>query len=193
MDPSNEQKPGWAFRPGNETESESDFHPPSTEVPNETSPQNQAESISWTASEFVDNHKTAGWYIKLMLAILAIAVLSYLLTRDLISASVIVVVGFLFAILASKKPRQMTYRIDNAGISIGNNTYPFHTFKSFAIVEEGAIGCINLLPLKRFMPELSIYYPPEEEAKIIDVLSASLPNDQRQEHSFDRLMKKIRF
>jgi hypothetical protein len=43
------------------------------------------------------------------------------------------------------------------------------------------------------MPELSIYYPPEEEEKILNVLTGSLPNDQKQEHSFDRLMKRIRF
>jgi hypothetical protein len=102
-------------------------------------------------------------------------------------------VGILFAILAGKQPRQLSYSLDTSGITIGEKFYSYEMFKSFTILEEGAIGCVNLLPLKRFMPELSIYYPPEEEEKILNVLTGSLPNDQKQEHSFDRLMKRIRF
>jgi hypothetical protein len=149
--------------------------------------------VSWTASEFIAHHKGASWYLMLLGAIVAVAGLTYLLTGDSISTVTIIIVGFLFALLASKKPRQQSYKIDHSGINVGEKFYPHESFKSFAVIEEGVVGCINLVPLKRFMPEISIYFPPEEEAKIIDILSASLPNDQREEHQFDRLMKKIRF
>jgi hypothetical protein len=191
------QKPGWTFKPG-QTESESPEETRQDESQTEggqNSPKNSgdAQEIAWTASEFIANHKNAGWYLVLFAVIGAVAGLTFVLTGDWVSSATIVVVGGLFAILAGKKPRQLSYRLDGGGITIGDKFYPYHDFKSFTILHEGTIGCINLLPLKRFMPELSIYYPPDEEKKILDVLTASLPNDQKEEHGFDRLMKKIRF
>lgn len=182
------QKPGWTFRHGDKS---GDTPDEDTSVPRQQPADNA--QVSWTASEFIANHKNAGWYAMLFAAIAAIAGLTYILTRDWISATTIVIVGSMFAILAGKKPRQLSYRLDSKGITVGDKFYPYGMFKSFTVLHEGAIGCINLLPLKRFMPELSIYYPPDEESKILDVLTASLPNDQKAEHSFDRLMKRIRF
>lgn len=194
-----EQKPGWTFKPGGANE---ETAPKQTEQPAQNNqdaapdrPKNQGESqeATWTASEFIANHKTAGWYMMLLAAIVVIAGLTFFLTGDWISSATIVIVGSLFAVLAGKKPRQLSYKVDSSGITIGGKFYPYHDFKSFTVLHEGSIGCINLLPLKRFMPELSIYYPPDEEEKILDVLSASLPNDQKAEQGFDRLMRKIRF
>ena len=184
---SDEQKTGWAFKPEQAEDS-------SAPAKKSSAPKNmQNQSVSWTASEFVANHKTAGWYLALFIVIFAVAGLTFVLTGDWISSTTIVVVGSLFAVLAGRKPRQLGYQLDSKGITIGEKFYPFSMFKSFAIMEDGAIGCINLMPLKRFMPDISVYYPPEEENKIINVLTGSLPNDQREEHGFDRLMKKIRF
>ena len=188
------QKPGWAFKPeqsDNETQ-QSVANTPAPQQKAEKSAANTGE-VSWTASEFIANHKSAGWYILLFAAIFVVAGLTFLFTNDWISSATIIFVGSLFAILAGKKPRQISYSLNNSGITIGEKFYPYDMFKSFTILHEGTIGCINLLPLKRFMPEISIYYPSDEENKIIDVLTVSLPNNQKAEQGFDKLMKKIRF
>jgi hypothetical protein len=193
------QKPGWTFKPGqdkDQTQQPQAQQPPDNQPEDPQSAPKQAGSpqeVSWTASEFIANHKSAGWYLLLFLAIGAIAGLTFLFTGDWISSATIVIVGSLFAVLAGKKPRQLSYRLDSSGITVGDKFYPYHDFKSFTLLQEGSFGCINLLPLKRFMPELSIYYPPDEEEKILDVLTLSLPNDQKQEQGFDKLMRKIRF
>jgi hypothetical protein len=153
----------------------------------------QPKEVAWTASEFIAHHKSAGWFAGLFAAILAISGLAYVFTKDLISSVTILVAGLLFAMLANRKPRQLKYKLDSSGITIGPRVYPYNSFKSFAVLQEGAIGCVNLLPLKRFMPEISIYFPPEEGDKILDVLSSHLPHDQKEEHQFDRLMKRIKF
>lgn len=153
----------------------------------------QPSEVVWTASEYIAHHKNTGWFFGLFAAILAIAGLAYIFTRDLISTATIIIAGLLFGILANKKPRQLKYKLDSQAVTIGQKAYPYNSFKSFAVLQEGAIGCVNLLPLKRFMPEISIYFPQEEGDKILDVLSSHLPHDQKEEHQFDRLMKKIRF
>jgi hypothetical protein len=197
--PNSPDKPqaGWTFKPEQSGDNPKE---PAPSQPAEQTEQNppgqksrQEQAVSWTASEFIANHKGVGWYIVLLASVAAIAILTLLITHDLISTITILVVGALFAMLAGKKPRQLSYKLDSSGITIGGKFYPYGAFKSFAIVDDGAIGCINFLPLKRFMPEISIYYPPEEEKQIIGVLSGSLPHDQRPEHGFDKLMKKIKF
>jgi len=183
MQEGQDQQADWSFNP-DEVATSSSASTPNPLVHKE---------VSWSASEFIDHHKSAGWYYMLFLGTGVLTGVIYLLTKDLISVIVIAVVGLLFAILAGRKPRQLPYRIDSKGITIGDKFYVFSAFKSFALLREGAVGCINLLPLKRFMPEISIYFPPEEENKIVEILADSLPNEQRKEQGVDKLMKRLRF
>ncbi len=171
---------------------------PQEDVSGNTAPQEVDQKtapveVSWTASEFIDHQKNTGWYLLLLIGVLLLAGIVYLATRDLVSAIVIIVVGILFAVLAGRKPRQLSYRIDSRGIQIGEKSFEFSTFKSFTIHQEGVIGYITLLPLKRFMPDISIFFPPEDAEKITEALSYNLPNEQHKEHGIDRLMKKLRF
>ncbi len=149
--------------------------------------------VSWSASEFIHNHKGFGWYALLILATLVLGVVVYFATKDLMSVIVIAVASVAFGYLAMHKPRELPYRVDGTGIYIGEKFYNFSAFKSFSVLQEGPVGCINLLPLKRLMPEISVYYPLDEEDKIIEILLESLPNEQRKEQGVDRLMKRIRF
>ncbi len=173
----------WAFRNEDEAYGE----------PSSDAPETQIEPVSWTASEFIAHHKDPVWYGTLVGAVLTLCVAIYFVTKDVISIIAIVVVAILFLIASAKKPEQRLYMVDLQGISIGQKFYPYGMFKSFALRQEGAIGTITFMPLQRLMPEISIYFAPEDEDSIVDVLASSLPNDQRAERSTDRLMKRLRF
>lgn len=178
-----------------QTESSWQFHPeetnPTSNVPNAASaPHN---SVSWTASEFIAHQKSAGWYGLLMLAALATAGVVYLFTRDFVSTAVVIIVATVFAIIAGRKPRELEYRVDNHGIKIGEKHYPYSTFRSFSVVEEDSLEAIWLMPLKRFMPIITIYFEPADGEKIINTLSEYLPVEHRQPDPVDRLMSRIRF
>ncbi len=49
------------------------------------------------------------------------------------------------------------------------------------------------MPLKRFMPPITLYYPPDQEDAVINALAAYLPHEDRTHDPVDRLMRKIRF
>ena len=151
------------------------------------------EPVTWTASEFVAHHKDAGWYFLLFLAVTVICGLTYVFTKDLISVIAIVIVVSLYTIVSSAKPKQRTYQITAQGISIDQKFYPFSSFKSFNIPQGGAIGRVVLVPLKRLMPEIELYIPPENAQNIIEVLSRSLPNDQSKDRGMDRLLDRLHF
>ena len=47
--------------------------------------------------------------------------------------------------------------------------------------------------MKRFAPLTTIYYDPQIEEKIFNILADQLPLEERQPDAVDRLMAKIRF
>jgi len=151
------------------------------------------EPISWTASEFVAHEKSTGWYLMLMIAAVLIGALVYLVTKDIISVGVVMVAALLLGIYGTHKPRQLEYRLDAQGINIGDKHYAYDHFRSFSVVPEGAFHSIVFMPLKRFSVPISIYYAPEDEDKIADMLTHRLPFEEARLDNTDRLMRRIRF
>jgi hypothetical protein len=153
---------------------------------------NEAE-ITWTASEFIARHKGFGWYVILAAATGVAAVLIYLLSRDAITVGAVVAAIILFGVSAARKPRVLTYHMNEKGLTIGDKFYPYGIFRSFSVIDEDAFSSILLQPLKRFMPPLSVYYEPQDEDRIVEILATHLPLETRQPDAVDRLMHRIRF
>lgn len=151
------------------------------------------EAISWTASEYIDHEKRASWFIGLSLAAVAVAALLYFITDDVVTAVVVFIVAALFGVTGARKPRTLNYQLDSSGVSIASKYYPYDSFKSFTVVNEGAFNSVQLLPLKRFMPTISLYYPPDHEESILRALSDYLPHEEQSRDPIDRLMRKVRF
>lgn len=150
-------------------------------------------AITWTASEYVNHHKGVGWYAGLFAASAVASVLVYLVTKDMVSAVVIIMAGVVFGIYAARPPRVQHYAVDSHGVSIGPKLYAYRELKSFSVIDEGPFASITFMPMKRFMPTLSIYYDPQDEEKIIGALSQHLPMEQRDHDLVEKLMRRIRF
>jgi uncharacterized membrane protein YobD (UPF0266 family) len=148
---------------------------------------------SWTASEFIDHAKAPSWYVALGILTLLVVTALYLFTHDFISIIAVVAMAILFGVVASRKPRVLEYHLDGSGIMIGEVFHPYAEFKSFALIEDGSFGTIMFLPLKRFMPPLSVYYSAEDHDKITDVLAHYLPMEMREHDVIDRFSRRIRF
>lgn len=158
--------------------------PPATAAPSE---------ISWTASEYVHHDKTASWYLGLAIGAVLVAALVYLISHDWVSVGVVIVAALVLGSYGARQPRQLDFQLDNQGIGIGPKRYFYGEFKSFSVIPEGAFSSITFMPLKRFSPPISIYYAPEDEEKILTLLSQYLPFEQPRRDAVDSLMRRIRF
>jgi hypothetical protein len=150
-------------------------------------------AINWTASEFIAHQKSAGWYAKLATATLVLAAAVWYITKDKVTPIVIVVCAFTLGFYASRQPRQLQYRLDDHGITIGEKFSSFNDFRSFSVVREGAFDSLVLMPLKRFAQLTTIYYAPELADQIIAFLADRLPMEERRADLLDRLMTHIHF
>jgi len=151
------------------------------------------QEVSWTASEFIAHQKPLTWYALLGLGSVIVAGGVLLLTNDKISAVMVIIVAIIFGVMGARQPRTLVYSLTHNGLRIGEKFYSYADFKSFSVLEDGAFFSILLLPMKRFMPGVSIYYPPEQEDSILAVLGTYLPHEKREVDALDRFMRKVRF
>lgn len=151
------------------------------------------EVIRWTASEFIAHHKTGGWYALLLLAACVAAVFIWLITKDIVSSIVVIFAGGILATYATRQPRQLSYQLDPSGLTIGDRHYGYHDFRSFTVIPEGAFDSIIFMPLKRFGTLTTIYFDPQDEERIVELISQRLPHEERKLDPIDSMMRRIRF
>jgi hypothetical protein len=127
------------------------------------------------------------------MAIFGAAAGVYFVTRDVVSAVVVVGVGAIFGAFGVRKPQVLEYMIDGTGVHIGQKSYGYDLFKSFSVLEDGGMHSILLMPAHRTGLPITIYYEPKDEATIVEAIGASLPLEAREPAAIDRFMSKIRF
>ena len=150
-------------------------------------------AVNWVAAEFIHHHKSGSWYALLGLAAVIIAALVYVITHDFISTGVVVFGALLFGVYGARKPRQVPYTLTLKIIKIDQKQYFLEGYRSFSVVPEGDANSIILMPMKRFSVPVTILYPSDVEAKILDILSAILPQADYQHDVIDQLLHRIRF
>lgn len=181
----------WQYKPADDTKGEPQAFKPAPDAG-----ANQSISrpeIDWTASEFIAHDKSVTWYAVLTLVVICLMTLAYFLFHDIVATVSIIFLGVIFGVLASHKPRVLGYKIDAAGVHIESKVYSYEMFKSFGIVREGAFSNITLMPLKRFSPGLTIYYPPEEEEEIVKTMASYLPMADVPNDAVEHFLRTIHF
>lgn len=161
--------------------------------PPETNASADEPVVTWEASEYIHHDKGASWYIGFTGVMLVLVVAVYLLIGELFSVMVMVLMGVAVAVYAGRKPDTVRYSLSRTGIAIGGKHYNLDEFSSFTIMQEGGVYSVTLMPTKRFMPPVSIYFSADDGEKITDVLGEILPHEDREPDLIDRLMRNIRF
>lgn len=149
--------------------------------------------VSWTASEYISHAKGTSWFMLLGIGLFVMVAVVYLLTRDIFASIGVGVAGVTFAAFSVRPPRVLTYAINENGIQIGSRFYSYHELKSFSVMRDGPLPSILLMPLKRFLPPITIFFEPQTEEEIVHALSAYLPHEANQPDAVDKLMSRLRF
>lgn len=154
---------------------------------------NEADSIQWTASEYMAHDKTVVWYMGLIGVTVVLALVTFLVSRSIFSTVVVVLISGVIAAYAARDPKTQTYRISGREVLFAGKRYSLNEFRSFALVRDGGVPSIWLIPLRRIMPPLIMYLEPKDEDKIVDLLSEYLPHEQRDYDLLERLMRYLHF
>ncbi|MDB5183216.1 MAG: hypothetical protein JWO47_1000 [Candidatus Saccharibacteria bacterium] len=185
---------GWVFKQGPQQSSPlASQTSSSATLPGVSMTTSPEDAVTWSASEYVGHPKNAGWYLMLAGATASVGVIVYFLTRDVVSTVVIAILGIVVGVFAARQPQVMEYALDRSGIHLGSRFYPYNVFKTFSVAEDGAFSHVTLLPLKRFLPPITVHYSPDDEEKIIKTLADYLPFEEHKNDVIENFSRRVRF
>ena len=154
---------------------------------------NSQKEVRWTASEFVSHEKNSSWYFILGIVTVVLCLVVFIFTHQYISVGVIVVMATAFGIYANIKPKTLEYLIDSSGVSVDNKHYNYENFKIVEIIEGGVVPSVNLVPVKRFSVPVTLYFSPQQEDLILEILGEFLPSEIKRLEAIDRVVARLRF
>ena len=151
------------------------------------------EPITWSASEYVAHEKSPAWYLTLFAGGGLLVLIVFIVTRDVLASVVVLLSCAALSVYAGRKPETKRYSLTDQGVTVEGKPYAYSMFRSFSVVEEGAIDSIWLKPLKRFSPMTVMYFAPEDADQIVDMISQYLPYEEHELDTIDRISKRVRF
>jgi hypothetical protein len=150
------------------------------------------QSVSWEASEYIHRSKDVVWIIVFILVSLGFLGAA-LWFRAWTFAALVVVMSAAMGFFAFRQPRVLKYSLTPQGLQIGEKHYGYQEFKAFGVRAEDAFYSVVLLPVKRFMPAITIYFAETEGEKIVDILGQYLPMEKLKTDFLDTFMRRLHF
>lgn len=151
-----------------------------------------ADPIAWTASEYVQHDKQVAWYLALtIVTIILLGVAIFM--KAWTFAVLVIVMGVCVGVLAGRPPHSVKYVLSEYGLRVDEKSFGYHDFRAFGVIQDAALYSVVLIPNKRFMPAVNVYFPSEMGEQIVDVFGTFLPMEHVEMDIVEKLARKIRF
>ena len=153
------------------------------------------EPVYWSAKEYIHQEKNGLWFVVFGLVIVAFIALDIFVIQSFFySFSILIVVMAIAVIIYSRRPpRTIDYTLSgDQGLYVGDRLYHFSEFKAFGLVRDQGEHSIMMIPVKRFSPGLTVYFPEEAGEKIVDIFGARLPMQDLKLDIIDVIVRKLR-
>lgn len=168
--------------------------PEATDEPQEEKqPVEQGVAVTWSAHEYVAREKNVLWYIIFVVVCLGFIALDVFIMQSWTFSILVIVMAIALIIYTNRPARTINYTLSaDKGLYVGEALHPLSNFKSFGILEEDGVHSIYLMPVKRFSPGLSVYFPQESGEEIVDILGKQLPIEDLKLDMLDTLVRRLR-
>ena len=169
-----------------------------TEEPREVSPSERLKSVAddtvnWVASEYVHLEKNALWFVTFAFVVLGLIATDVFLLKSWTFSFLVIVMAVAIIVYIRRPPREIQYGLSGKhGLYIGEKLYNLTDFKAFGLIRDGEHHSIMLIPVKRFAPGVSVYFPEEVGEKIVDILGTRLPMETLKLDMIDVIVRRLR-
>lgn len=150
------------------------------------------EPVRWQAQEYIQHDKSAGWFVLFAVAFIVLMAIAIFLIKSITFDILVPVMAIALFVYVNRPPRVLDYTLSRKGLYVNDHLYPFAEFKGFGVVHDGKEFSVLLLPVKRFKPGVSVYFPEEAGEAIVDMLGARLPMQELHLDVVDRIIRKLR-
>ncbi len=151
------------------------------------------EPVHWQASEYINQEKNGLWFTIFGVIVIGLIAADVFLLRSYTFSILVAVMAIAVVIYSRRPPRQINYTLSGSqGLYVGEKLYHFNEFKAFGLIKDGENHSIMLLPVKRFAPGVSVYFPEEVGEEVVDILGARLPMEKLKLDVIDIVVRKLR-
>ncbi|TAL14686.1 hypothetical protein EPN95_02165 [Patescibacteria group bacterium] len=170
-----------------------DEPPESEQVEDEEPEEDPGSLVHWSAHEYIHVEKNGLWYIIFVLVVLGLIALDVFILKDYFFSALVIVMAVALFIYTRRPPREIQYTLsENHGLYVGERLYRFEEFKAFGLLKDGEHHSIMLIPVKRFAPGVSVYFPEESGEEIVDILGSRLPMHELKLDFLDTAVRRLR-
>ena len=151
----------------------------------------EQQPIQWQAPEYMQAHRSPWWFIGFWTVVVLLMVVAVVLIKSWSFAILIPAMAAALTIYSHRPPRQLSYVLSSKGLYINEKLHPMSEFKSFGVLRQESLPSVMLIPVKRFRPGLTVYFPVEAGEQIVDLLGSRIPMQDIQLDFFDKLIHQL--
>lgn len=155
-------------------------------------PSDQDGTIHWRAKEYIAPDKNAMWYVMLGVVLVGVIVLDILFLKAYTVSALFIAIAIAIVVMSVRPPRDIDYTLSEKGLYVGGQLYNLSEYRAFGMLHDGKENSIMLIPIKRFRPGLSVYFPIEQGEQIVDVLGKKLPMEELNLDFVDKIVRWLR-
>lgn len=148
--------------------------------------------VRWTAKEYISPDKSIVWYIGLTLAVVGGIALDVFVLKSWTVSMLVVAIAAVLVVMSVRPARDINYELSDEGLNLGDVQYQLNEYRAFGVLHDGKANSIYLMPVKRFKPGLSVYFPVESGEQIVDFLSSRMPMQEVKLDFIDRIVRLFR-
>lgn len=152
----------------------------------------QADPVRWQAAEYIQREKNSLWLVGFIAVTLGLMALAIFLIQSWTFAVLVPVMAVALLTYTHRPPRMIDYTLSGKGLYINDRLYSFAEFKAFGVIRDDSEYSIMLVPVKRFRPGVSVYFPQQVGEALVDLLGTRLPMRDLRLDFVDRLIRKLR-
>lgn len=151
----------------------------------------QLAPVVWQDIEYIQHDKNPLWYVGFVIVVIVL-IAGAVLLQAWTFIPLIIVMAVALVIYTHRPPRLLSYSWSAKGLTINDQLHPTGEFKSFGILQDGAHNALVFIPVKRFRPGLTVYFPAEVGEQLVDAVGAYLPMQNLHLDAFDKIIRKLR-
>jgi len=162
-------------------------------TPAPTVPEVETPPVTWTAHEYIHPDKGGLWYVIFAIIVISLVALDIVIFHVYTLSLLVIVIAIALIVYSRRPPREIQYALSGKqGLYIGERLYNFADYKAFGLIQDGDHHSIMLIPVKRFAPGVSVYFPEEAGERIVDILGARLPMENLKLDVIDVIVRQLR-
>lgn len=153
-------------------------------------PKKTGSAISWVAPQMVNAPKSSLWYWIISIIALGLAI-AFFFMKSYLGMVVVIIAPIVFYLMNRGKNPEIKYKIDQAGIMIGEKTYPYNNLKSYWISDEYPYAILYVETTKKLLPPLTIHLTNVSPEQVNNLMSQHLPSSKNKKPPLSDNISKL--